>query len=57
MVNHWLKKTPLKQPKCKSFAALKAYVDDPLIVAKLNYFSFIAGLLTPYLTRYQSQNQ
>ena len=28
---------------------------DPSVVAKFNFFSFLAGRLLPYLTRYQSQ--
>ena len=55
IVNHWSKLAPSKQPKCKSYEVLKGAVKDPLIVAKLNFFSFLAGHLLPYLTSYQSQ--
>ena len=55
IVNHWSKLAPSKQPKCKSYEVLKGAVKDPLLVAKLNFFSFLAGHLLPYLTSYQSQ--
>ena len=55
IVNHWPKLAPSKQPKCKSYEVLKGVVKDPLVVAKLNFFSFLAGHLLPYLTSYQSQ--
>ena len=54
-MNHWSKLAPSKQPKCKSYEVLKGAVKDPLVVAKLNFFSFLAGQLLPYLTSYQSQ--
>ena len=54
-MNHWSKLAPSKQPKCKSYEVLKGAVKDPLVVAKLNFFSFLAGHLLPYLTSYQSQ--
>ena len=54
-MNHWSKLAPSKHPKCKSYKVLKGAVKDPLVVAKLNFFSFLAGHLLPYLTSYQSQ--
>ena len=55
IVNHWSSLPPSKQPKCKSYEVLKNAVKDPSAVAKFNFFSFLAGRLLPYLTRYQSQ--
>ena len=55
IVNHWSSLPPSKQPKCKSYEVLKNAVKDPSVVAKFNFFSFLAGRLLPYLTRYQSQ--
>ena len=43
-----------KQPKCKTYEVGKGAVKDPFTVAKLKFFSFIAGQLMPYLTIYQS---
>ena len=48
IVNHWSKLTPSKQPKCKSYEVLKEAVKDPLVVANLNFFTFLAGHLLPY---------
>ena len=55
IVNHWSSLPPSKQPKCKSYEVLKNAVKDTSAVAKFNFFSFLAGRLLPYLTRYQSQ--
>ena len=54
-INRWSSLPPSKQPKCKSCEVLKNSVKDPFVVAKFNFFSFLAGRLLPYLTRYQSQ--
>ena len=55
IVNHWSSLPPSKQPKCKSYEVSKNALKDPSVVAKFNFFSFLAGRLLPYLTRYQSQ--
>ena len=55
IMNPWMSLPPSKQPKCKSFEVVKIAVFDPLIVAKLNFFGFIAVHLIPYLTTHQSQ--
>ena len=55
IVNHWSSLPPSKQPKCKSYKVLKNAMKNPSVVAKFNFFSFLAGHLLPYLTRYQSQ--
>ena len=31
---------------------MKAHINDPLTLAKLKFFSFVASLLKPYLTKY-----
>ena len=46
---------PSKQPKCKGYEVVKGAIKYSFTVAKLKFFSFIAGLLNPYLTIYQSQ--
>ena len=35
---------------------MKAHISDPLTLAKLKFFSFVASLLEPYLTKYQSDD-
>ena len=54
IVNFWEKLPKLKQPKCDSYNIAKDAVDDPLTVAKLEFFIYVAGLLEPYLKCYQS---
>ena len=43
-----------KQPSSKSYANVKAAVEDPITAAKLTFFSFVAGILQPILVKYQS---
>ena len=42
-----------KQPKCKSYLNVKDKITDKLYVAKLHFFSYVAGLMEPYLTCFQ----
>ena len=44
-----------KRPKCKSYSNVLAHIPDQLIVAKLHFFSHIAGIMKPYLTCYQGE--
>ena len=43
-----------KQPKCKSLTVLTDPVFYLFMAAKLQFLSYVAGLLEPYLKRYQS---
>ena len=52
----WGKLTKSKQPKCKSYETLKDAVKDQLIIAKLQFFSFVASMVEPYLTSYQTDS-
>ena len=52
----WEKLPKSKQPKCKSFLKVQKAVHDPTTVLKLEFFSFIAGLLEPYLLAYQTDS-
>ena len=54
-MNHWMSLPPSKQPQCKTYEVVKGAIKDLFKVTKLKFFSFIAGLLMPYLTIYQSQ--
>ena len=38
-----------KIPKSKSYENVKAHINDPLTLAELKFFSFVASLLEPYL--------
>ena len=50
----WMGLPKYKQPKCKSFTVLTDSVFDLFMPAKLQFFSYVAGLLEPYLKRCQS---
>ena len=51
---YWLRLPKCKQPKSKSFEAVKDAIDDVLYPAKLSFVSHFAGLIQPFLTCYQS---
>ena len=54
-MNHWMPLPPFKQTKCKSYEVVKGAIKDLFTVAKLKFFSLIAGHLKPYLTICQLQ--
>ena len=54
-MNHWMCLPPSEELKCKSYKVAKSTIKDSFTVAKLKFFSFIAGLLKLYITIYQSQ--
>ena len=43
-----------KQLNCKSYSNLKNGLDDPLIHAKLNFFSYVASIIEPFLKKFQT---
>ena len=43
-----------KCPKCKSYYKLGKALKDNLIVAKLQFFAFVADLVERFLTKYQT---
>lgn len=49
-----LKLSKSKRPTCQSYINLCEYVDDPLVLAKLNFFVCIAKVLMPYLELFQT---
>ena len=52
---YWLRLPKSKQPKSKSFEAVKDAIDDVLYPDVLFCFvSYFAGLIQPFLTCYQS---
>ena len=53
MVQYWKKLPGYKQPPGQDFIPISnAKNNDVLIVVKLNFFSFVASISVPYLTRY-----
>ena len=57
LVKDWESKPQSKRPSSKSYENLKAAVNDPLTAAKLQFFSFVAGILQPFLKSYQTDDQ
>ena len=53
MVAHYKSFCKSRQPKCKAFGALKDASYDELFIAKLEFFSYIARMMEPYLTMHQ----
>ena len=51
---YWLHLPKSKQPKSKSFEAVKDAINDVLYPAKLSFVSHFAGLIQPFWTCYQS---
>ena len=44
------------QPKSKSYMNVKDVIGDVLYPAKLSFFSCVAGLMQPFVLRYQTDN-
>ena len=49
----WMTLVKSKHPDSKSFHNVKKGIDDSLTVPELCFFSFLAGLLQPFLTAFQ----
>ena len=54
VVKFWEKFPKSRRPGSKSNANLVSAVDDPLITAKLTFFSFIPKIFEPFLKKYQN---
>ena len=54
IVRDWNKLPKSKQPKSKSYEDVLQTGDDPFTTTKLTFFSYVAGILEPYLKKYQS---
>ena len=54
IIDIWQKLAPSLKPKCKSYTTVATAVNDQLATAKLQFFSFIAMTLQPFLELYQS---
>ena len=53
IIDVWQKLAPSKRPKCKSYTTFVTAVNEQLATAKLQFFSFIAMTLQPFLELYQ----
>ena len=45
-----------KRPKSKSYKNVLVHIDDKLIIAKMHFFCYMAGILEPYLTCHQGES-
>ena len=50
----WDSLSKSKRPKSKSYENVKVGINDVLTIPKLHFFMFIAGILRPFLTAFQS---
>ena len=51
--NHWKSLSKSKQPGSKSYLTLLEVTKDPLLKAKLHFFSYVAKVASPCLHIYQ----
>ena len=54
LVKYWEALPKAKQPSSKSYMNVKMALADDLIPAKLKFFCFIAEIVKPFLTKYQT---
>ena len=54
VMEFWVKLPKSMQPKNKSYDHLKSVLYDPLLTAKLGFFSYFAEIFKPFLTLYQT---
>ena len=54
MLAFWEKKKKHQRPQGKSYEVVPSAVKEPLIVAKFQFFCFMANMVEPFLVKYQS---
>ena len=53
-VAYWESLSRSRRSQIKSYERLVECYSDPLVPAKLHFFSFVAGIFEPYLTCFQT---
>ena len=53
LINFWTSPPKSKQPTCKGYGKVCDAVKDPFMISKLTLFSFVCGLVEPYLKVFQ----
>ena len=53
-MSFWEKPQKSKRPASKSYLTVKESVEDPLVAAKYQFFSFVSSIVEPYLRKYQT---
>ena len=56
IMNFWEKLSKSKEPCDRSYDTLKTAVLDELVIAKLGFFSYLAGMFKSFLTAYQADH-
>ena len=56
LITFWTSFPKSKQPTCKSYGNICDAVQDPFMISKLTFFSFVCGLVKPYLKVFQSDH-
>ena len=56
MLSFWEKLPQSKPPRCKSYDNVKNAANNNLMAVKLEFFSYIVGILQPFLKSYQSDD-
>ena len=51
---YWEKLPKLKRPPSKSYETMKKAIGDLFIVSKLHFFTYVSGLVEPFLTLFQT---
>ena len=54
IIKVWQKLAPSKRPRCKSYTTVVTAINGQLVTAKLQFFSFVAMTLQPFLVLYQN---
>ena len=54
IVGYWESLPKSKRPSSKSYSNVLSAVTDNLTPAELHFFSYVAGIFQPFLTKYQS---
>ena len=52
IMNFWKKLPKSKQPSNKGYDTLRTAVLDELVIAKLGFLNYLAGMFKPFLTVY-----
>jgi len=54
IVKFWEKLPKSKRPNSKSYVNVKSSLEDSLVLAQLHFFSYVAGIVEPFLKKFQT---
>ena len=55
LLEFWERLPKSKRPKSKSYEKVKCALVDPLLIVKLNFFGYAAGMVEPFLKKFQTE--